>query len=58
VRAARKQNLGKDDYFEMRLPATSERVRMYCGDEIAKSAVSMIVDSSSSLEAFQPQGTY
>jgi hypothetical protein len=58
VRAARIQNLGMDEYFEMRLPATSERIRMYSADSIASKAVSDVVGKETKVELFQPQGTY
>jgi hypothetical protein len=58
VRAARIQNLGRDDYFEMRLPATSERIRMYSADSIASKAVADVVGKETKVELFQPQGTY
>ncbi len=53
VRAARKQNTGVDAYFEMRLPATSERIRMYCADQFASAAVKETVDTDDAL-TFQP----
>jgi hypothetical protein len=58
VRAARIQNLGRDDYFEMRLPATSERIRMYSADSIASKAAAYVVGEEMKVELFQPQGTY
>jgi hypothetical protein len=58
VRAARIQNLERDDYFEMRLPATSERIRMYSADSIASKAAAYVVGEEMKVELFQPQGTY
>ncbi len=58
VRAARLENLGKDTYFEMRLPATSERIRMQCADAMPEKAVSAVQGAASSIESFQPQGSY
>ena len=58
VAAARKQNLGEDTYFEMRLPATSERIRMYSSDAIAGKAVTQMLGEERPPESFQPQGTY
>jgi xanthine dehydrogenase/oxidase len=58
VSAARKQNLGDSGYFEMRLPATSERIRMYSADPLASKAVSIVKGSDDSIVAFQPQGTH
>ena len=59
VRSARKANEGgKETYFEMRLPATSERIRMYVNDEIAMRAKTVMLrgDSEKAL-AYQPQGS-
>lgn len=55
--AAREENLGKKEYFEMRMPATSERIRMHAVDSIVQKAVEKVcgVDSPNS---FQPQGSY
>lgn len=52
------QNIGRDEYFEMRLPATSERVRMYGADDIAIRTVSRVIDNEGPLEHYQPQGTF
>mmetsp|Transcript_4592 Transcript_4592/g.7054 ORF Transcript_4592/g.7054 Transcript_4592/m.7054 type:complete len:96 (+) Transcript_4592:3990-4277(+) len=41
-------------YFEFRLPATSERIRMACGDVIASECISSDRDQTS----FQPQGSF
>lgn len=51
VTAARE---GKD-YFEFRMPATSERIRMLCGDKISSECVAATGKESSS---FQPKGSY
>ena len=40
-------------YFEFRLPATSERIRMMCGDEISLECI-LTKDKSS----FQPKGSF
>lgn len=56
--AARKQNLGSDEYFEMRMPATSERIRMYCADALSSKAVTMVKDDGFHAKDFQPQGTF
>lgn len=58
VRAARKQNTGSDAYFEMRLPATSERIRMYSADPIAGKATANVLGNEFPVEEFQPQGTF
>jgi len=51
VRAARKGS----DYFEFRMPATSERIRMLCGDKISSECVAATGKESFS---FQPKGSY
>jgi len=47
----------------MRLPATSERIRMYCADSLAKMAACKMLgnegdDGAAVIEKFQPQGSY
>lgn len=61
VQAARRQNLGCEEYFEMRMPATSERIRMYCADSFAADATSEMLgteDNASAIKVYQPRGTY
>jgi xanthine dehydrogenase/oxidase len=58
VKAARKQNLGNNSYFEMRMPATSERIRMYCADKIALKATSEMLGEDGAVTSFQPQGSF
>lgn len=58
IAASRKENLGTDAYFEMRLPATSERIRMYCADGIASKAVAKVKRADEAMLSFQPQGSY
>ena len=58
VTAARKENLGDESYFEMRMPATSERIRMYCADTLASKAVAMVKKDGVQAKDFQPQGTF
>jgi xanthine dehydrogenase/oxidase len=60
VKAARKENLAKEDYFEMRMPATSERIRMYSADKLAEKAAAKLTGTNGpiSIESFQPQGTF
>jgi xanthine dehydrogenase/oxidase len=60
VRSARRENQGgKESYFEMRLPATSERIRMYANDEIAMKAKSeMLGGDVEKAAAYQPQGSF
>jgi xanthine dehydrogenase/oxidase len=57
IRAARKENSGVENYFEMRLPATSERIRMYCADEIASDAMKLL-NPASDPNSFQPNGSF
>ena len=45
---------GEGGYFEFRLPATSERIRMTCSDDIASECIGSDHDQSS----FQPQGSF
>jgi xanthine dehydrogenase/oxidase len=67
VRAARATTLGdasKDTDFCMNLPATSERVRMLCGDTIAQEGIlKLSVDAGkeekdAKIRCFQPKGSY
>ncbi len=54
VTAAR-EGSGVAGYFEFRLPATSERIRMMCGDEISSECIAAASDVTSS---FQPKGSF
>ena len=56
VRAARKENLGDDGYFEFRMPASSERIRMFCGDPLAIEATTKMLGKED--VGYQPQGSY
>jgi hypothetical protein len=56
--AARKQNLGDDSYFEMRMPATSERIRMYACDNISARAVKVVMGDVEEMKPYQPQGSF
>lgn len=49
VTAARGQSAG---YFEFRMPATSERIRMACNDGISKQCI------SKETSVFQPKGSF
>ncbi|GAX26192.1 putative selenate reductase molybdopterin-binding subunit [Fistulifera solaris] len=55
---ARKSNLNDDQYFEMRMPATSERIRMYAADPLVIQALSTMLGEESTATTFQPQGSY
>jgi xanthine dehydrogenase molybdopterin-binding subunit B len=58
VRNARTAALGKETYFEMRLPATSERIRLYANDEISMKAKKQMLGESDGESSYQPQGSY
>jgi xanthine dehydrogenase/oxidase len=58
VRAARRDTDVGNDYFEMRMPATSERIRLYCCDAIASEAKHHVTGASDLANAYQPQGSY
>jgi len=60
IRSVRQENEGgKETYFEMRLPATSERIRMYANDEISMKAKSMMLGGDvDKAAAYQPQGSF
>ena len=61
VRSARKQLKGEETetYFEMRMPASSEKIRMYCNDELSSKAKEvMLGGNKEAAEAYQPQGSY
>jgi len=47
---------GDGGYFEFRLPATSERIRMACSDVIASECIGIGSDDDKS--SFQPQGSF
>lgn len=58
VRCARRENMGgKEEYFEMRLPATSERIRLYTNDEISTKAKNAILGGENVAD-YQPQGSF
>lgn len=59
VRSARRENTGgNESYFEMRLPATSERIRMYVNDEISMKAKTLMFGGNVEKAAgYQPQGS-
>mmetsp|Transcript_340 Transcript_340/g.927 ORF Transcript_340/g.927 Transcript_340/m.927 type:complete len:1681 (+) Transcript_340:130-5172(+) len=57
--SARRQNLGEDSsHFEMRMPMTAERIRMYAADVHAKRAVQAVDGSSFPCGTFQPHGSF
>lgn len=59
VRSARRANeVGKETYFEMRLPATSERIRLYTNDAIGMKAKKAMLGDEDGATAYQPQGSF
>lgn len=58
VRSARKASQGEDKYFEMRMPATSERIRLYANDEISMKAKKEMLGDVDAASSYQPQGSY
>ena len=62
IRSARKNQNVEEKYFEMRMPATSERIRMYCNDPIAIQAKQEMfgtdTDRRQLASSYQPQGSY
>uniref|UniRef100_A0A7R9WZV2 Aldehyde oxidase/xanthine dehydrogenase second molybdopterin binding domain-containing protein n=1 Tax=Craspedostauros australis TaxID=1486917 RepID=A0A7R9WZV2_9STRA len=66
VQSARR-SFGNAGYFEMRMPATSERIRLHCCDAIARAAIDKACSGaggssesaeSGGAETYQPQGSY
>ena len=55
VMAARAENLDSNEYFDLDMPGTSERIRMACADDIA---VACIEKSEKTIDAFVPKGSY
>jgi len=51
VKAARLES-NVDGYFELRMPATSERIRLACADDIAMECV------GKTAKEFQPKGSF
>ena len=58
IKAARGEYFD-DSYFELRMPATSETIRMMCADEIAVNSVitGPADDKIQRMSAFQPKGS-
>ncbi|KAG7364579.1 xanthine oxidase [Nitzschia inconspicua] len=55
---ARKEVMGKDSYFEFRMPGTSERIRMQTNDAIGMKAKTAILGDEKAAETYQTQGSY
>lgn len=58
VRNFRKEASGKDEYFEFRMPGTSERIRMQTNDMISMKAKTNMLGDEKAAEAYQTQGSY
>eukprot|EP00566_Odontella_aurita_P036259 CAMPEP_0113545998 /NCGR_PEP_ID=MMETSP0015_2-20120614/11568_1 /TAXON_ID=2838 /ORGANISM="Odontella" /LENGTH=1428 /DNA_ID=CAMNT_0000446417 /DNA_START=478 /DNA_END=4764 /DNA_ORIENTATION=- /assembly_acc=CAM_ASM_000160 len=67
ARMCRKKEHGSDadeeKYFEMRMPATSERVRMFCADDIAIDSIAIGRGGSGdskeeAVNSFEPKGSH
>jgi xanthine dehydrogenase/oxidase len=58
VASTRKAFEGKETYFELRMPATSERIRLYANDEFSIKAKTAMLGDSVAAGSYQPQGSY
>ena len=59
IRSARKATTGGDDtHFELRMPVTSERIRMHANDEIGLRAKTVMLGDSDKAKEYQPQGSF
>jgi xanthine dehydrogenase/oxidase len=58
VRNARQATQGKDTYIEMRLPITSECIRIYANDEISANVKTAMLGDSALANEYQPQGSF
>ena len=54
----RKKTSGKDEYFEFRMPGTSERIRMQVNDAIGMKAKTAMLGDEKEAEKYQTQGSY
>jgi len=54
----RKESTGSDEYFEFRMPATSERVRMMANDAIGIKAKTAMLGDEEAAKKYQTQGSY
>eukprot|EP00536_Pseudo-nitzschia_multiseries_P013908 jgi/Psemu1/320566/estExt_fgenesh1_pm.C_6290015 len=54
----RKEASGKSEYFEFRMPATSERIRMQANDAIGMKAKTAMLGDEKVAEKYQTQGSY
>ena len=58
VRNARQATQGTDTHVEMRLPITSECIRIHANDEIAIKAKTAMLGDSEAAKVYQPQGSF
>jgi xanthine dehydrogenase/oxidase len=58
VASTRKAFEGKETYFELRMPATSERIRLHANDEFSIKAKTAMLGDSVAAGSYQPQGSY
>ena len=54
----RAEGTGRDEYFEFRMPATSERIRMMVNDEISTNAKITMLGDEEAAKEYQIQGSY
>jgi len=58
VTSFRTESTGTDEYFEFRMPATSERIRMTVNDAIGMKAKTSMLGSEEAAKKYQTQGSY
>ena len=58
VGSFRAESTGSDDYFEFRMPGTSERIRMMVNDTIGMNAKVAILGDEEAAKKYQTQGSY
>jgi xanthine dehydrogenase/oxidase len=58
VRNARQATQGKDVHIEIRLPVTSECIRIYANDEISVKAKTAMLGDAVAAKEYQPQGSF
>lgn len=58
VGSFRAEATGKDQYFEFRMPGTSERIRMTANDVISMRAKTIMLGDQDAAEKYQTQGSY
>ncbi len=58
VGSFRTQSAGSEDYFEFRMPGTSERIRMMANDAIGMKAKVAMLGDEETAKKYQTQGSY